>query len=411
MNIGRLALTVVGILSLATSCQKLGIGWPGSTHRLIIPKVSSVSSSKASGIEDDGKWIATYTLSEDPENPLYVHVFEKDIIGHQFDMPTKGTEVTSDRLNNDIKLFYMSAYADGEWYDNTIASGEAGSSTTPNAKGMYFGGTDGISVSKGTGEWNMATEQYWINNVPLSFWSWYDVKPTEIVWNGSRYDKAILTDFTVNSAVTSQTDPIFAYNGETREFDKDGQIKSVTGTATTSEKNDINIHFYHALSEIKFDVSGVASNLYVSNATINNIYSKGDCEITVDGSGKLVFDWDDENLEDPASFSQDFGESDFDSSGKLGAAAANKVYFLIPQTLAANGSKEAASITVSFKSKYDDSPKGTNTARIDRIDGEDFTWQAGKYYTYRFSKSSDSSSASITIDPNEWHDGSGNIGF
>lgn len=80
MNKGGIALTMVGILSLATSCQKFGTDWPGNTHRQIIPNVSSVMSTKANLVEDDGKWIATYTLSEDPEDSLYVHIFEKDII-------------------------------------------------------------------------------------------------------------------------------------------------------------------------------------------------------------------------------------------------------------------------------------------------------------------------------------------
>lgn len=388
------ALALVALL-LTTSCQPEGLDGSRRGTKAILPRVSSVATTKAHPLSGPDRFVATYQLSDDPRNPLYVHIYEQDIADLPDYPQTKGTEIRTDNLTS----FNMKAYAQGQWHDNEISSGQ-GSEAQPYNPGLYFDNvTVSLDDSKSPSEWVMGAEKFWLNDVGLSFWSWKDAEP--VVSTSAPFNTATLSGYEVTTTVTNQKDIIFAYNGENRKFDDKGNISEVkAGLARTTEKNDINIHFYHALSAIKFDVSGVSDELYVSDVTLNNIYSKGDCDITVDGDGKLDFDWDASDLEAPANYAQSFGATgDFGSDGKM-VDGSNKLFFLIPQSLEADGVKDAASLTVSFKNVSDGSANATKTVNIDLNDGAAVTWEAGKYYTYRFSKSADDFSYTLSIEKN-----------
>lgn len=381
-TIGKGLLTLT--LAAMTGCQKEGAE-SFSSDIFIRPTVTGVSDTKAEAGDYDGTQIAAIPISEDPDDSLYLIVYEKDMPDRFMDVAaTRGTEVTEDNLD----LFYIKAYAEDDWHDNE---------TNQNfSAGEYFAATE---VTLDSGSWEMADEYDWLNNVPLSLWSWNAVEPEVDPADG--YDKASFS-YSLLDPVTSQEDLIFAYNGENRKFDRTGAIteKTSTNTAYNRTDNEVDVHFYHALSAIKFDVSGVSDELYVSNITLNNIYSKGDCDITVGGDGKLDFDWDASDLETPANYAQSFGATgDFGSDGKM-VDGSNKLFFLIPQSLEADGVKDAASLTVSFKNVSDGSANATKTVNIDLNDGAAVTWEAGKYYTYRFSKSADDFSYTLSIEKN-----------
>lgn len=392
----------ISSLLMATSC---GLDDPCGFERsskAILPRVSSVASTKAENVAGYGKYIATYSLSDDPENPLFVHVFEKDIM----DLPsnevlTKGCEVTAEN----ILAFHMKAYAGDEWYDSE-------GSSSPNPAGVYFSDVS-VTRSDNASSWTTASEKYWLNDVPLTFWSWNEVEPVVDFSEGA--DCATLTGYTMPSTVTDQKDLLFAYNVEKRTINDEGKITSATGTASTTEKNDVNVHFYHALAEVNINVSGVASEMYVSNVTFNNVYSKGDCDITIDTDGKPVFGWASEDLQTPASFSQDFSATgDFVASGTDKGRmvdGSSKRLFVIPQSLAGEGTRSAVSMSVTF------TPAGGGsgqviTRSIDQNGGTAVEWKAGKYYTYKLSKTSldfPTSSGDLIADP--WNQGGGNIGL
>lgn len=350
-TIGKGLLTLT--LAAMTGCQKEGAESFSSSDIFIRPAVTGVSDTKAEAGDYDGTQIAAIPISEDPDDSLYLIVYEKDMPDRFMDVAaTRGTEVTEDNLD----LFYIKAYAEDDWHDN-----ETNQNFTA---GEYFAATE---VTLDSGSWEMADEYDWLNNVPLSLWSWNAVEPEVDPADG--YDKASFSYSLLNS-VTSQEDLIFAYNGENRKFDRTGAIteKTSTNTAYNRTDNEVDVHFYHALSAIKFDISGVQDGQSVDQITIGGVASSGDCEITVSG-GVPEFEWD--NLGTAKSYSQTFTSTDFDTDGKQ-VSGGSKEFFMIPQALT-----DDATLTVTFDGTAS-TPKAIKAGGVE--------WKAGKYYTYKITK-------------------------
>lgn len=361
-TIGKGLLTLT--LAAMTGCQKEGAE-SFSSDIFIRPTVTGVSDTKAEAGDYDGTQIAAIPISEDPDDSLYLIVYEKDMPDRFMDVAaTRGTEVTEDNLD----LFYIKAYAEDDWHDNE---------TNQNfSAGEYF---DATEVTLDSGSWEMADEYDWLNNVPLSLWSWNAVEPEVDPADG--YDKASFSYSLLNS-VTSQEDLIFAYNGENRKFDRTGAIteKTSTNTAYNRTDNEVDVHFYHALSAIKFDISGVQDGQSVDQITIGGVASSGDCEITVSG-GVPEFEWD--NLGTAGSYSQTFTSTDFDTDGKQ-VTGGSKEFFMIPQALT-----DAATLTVTFDGTAS-TPKAIKAGGVE--------WKAGKYYTYKLSKTGASYTFTVDVD-------------
>lgn len=291
------------------------------------------------------------------------------------DIETRGSAVTTESLT----AFKMTAYANGQWYDNTIPAWQQGSKERPNQAGLYF---EGANVTKDGDEWVMDPVQYWLNGVnndlSLRFWSWCgSAEPETSV--ASLFGTAGFSGYTVAENVQSQEDLIYAYNAETRKFDSEGNIQD-------GKDNTVSIHFYHALSEISFDVSGVSEDLYVSNIALNNVYGKGDCSMKeTDGADgiRLYFTWS--NLSTPTTYSQAFTESDFNSEGLMVTGTTKKMY-LIPQELT-----DDVTISVTFSPKGGGEAGSPITKSISMNVSTRVKWKPGKYYLYRlkFSGSGD----------------------
>ncbi len=348
-------LLVAGIMVLASGCQENGFDFSVTKVR-IVPVVSSVTTTKsAENAPAVPEHIATYTISDDPENPLYLHVLESDIeddfqsrMAH-----TRGSEITTENISE----FYIKAFAVDGWKENDIEQ----------TKGEYF---SSVKVTKSDDKWTMATEQYWINGRNIKFWSWYGAEPAYSGAGDALGSTTSINNYVAPASVADQKDVIVAYNSTTRNLNE-----AKTGMA---EGDTINIHFRHALSKILFDVTEVAGT--VGDITLSNVYTKGNCAISVP-SGYPVFAWQLQST--PSSYT----------------ASASDALFLIPQELKAFGTKSAATISVEINGAV------LGPIAIDKNGSEDVEWKAGKYYKYKITKSS------ILVYSDDWTEGSSEITF
>ena len=360
------AIICIMFLAILTGCtnEKFGVM---SSGRLVRPVLSSwiATKSMSQPESENGRPISVIPISENPESPLYMIVYEKDMpeIFHE-EPATKGTEVTTSNLN----AFRMKAYAEHDWHDNAT--------NTDHQAGEYFGVSTEVTVSRSSSEWTLSPEQNWLNDVPISFWSWNEVEPA--VYPSRGYDMAFFS-YSVANAVTSQKDLVFAYNGEKTTFNGTGSITAHTSTNRDYARTDdqLDIHFYHALSAIKFDISGV-EEATLGKITLKGIYPEGDCDITVSDDGVPEFEWTVKGK--PKSYSQTFDASDFGSDGKQ-VAGGSKEFLMIPQTLRNDAAIE---ITLTKSSDPTDVIKESmSIAKLNSADPDNVEWKAGKYYTYR----------------------------
>lgn len=106
-----------------------------------------------------------------------------------------------------------------------------------------------------------------------------------------------------------------------------------------AEKNNVSIHFYHALSVLRFNVDDAFTANYKSiKVTVSGIYKDGDVEYT-GKADDMYFDWDwsDESMKADASYEQVLydvekaGTDGFDDKGY--ATLANKTFFIVPQAV------------------------------------------------------------------------------
>lgn len=328
---------------------------------------------------------------------------------------TKGsTMTTSNNTSGNVSIqdvgFVMNAYAESDWVDHA-------DNETTKSKGLYF--TTGVSYNESsTPKWTMASVQYWLNDVSLTFWSWDNTtngiigtgagkltQPSYTLGTGKlsfSYELPAHTE--ANKDAASQKDIVFAYNTEIRQFKADEN--EITGGSGTSGRSDeyVDIHFYHALSEVLFAVSPADGtfdkDVKIKDISIKSVKAEGSCVFTGTG-GKSGFAWEPKG--DAAYFTQTY---DADFSGYVSTAtdksitgwtlgtyvkdkgeltertydiySCNEKFFLIPQTLGTD-----ARITVTFVSG------GVETTLEQSVNGD--IWNPGYYYKYKinYSDSSD----------------------
>lgn len=340
------------VLALALqACESESPDLGSSGETAIRPNLTSVTKTRSDMENSLGKRISTISLSENPDDSLYLVIYEKDMPDSFIErIETKGTEVTTETLDS----FKMKAFAENDWKDETGAGREAGE---------YFSTT---GVYKTNGKWQMATRRNWLNIVPVTFWSWNEVEPSVSFMDGS--DKASFS-YTIPDNVIEQKDLLFAYNRESRTFDS-GKVTAMTSSNKDYNRTDeeMDINFCHALSAIKFDISGVVDQ-NVDRIEIGGVASSGDCRVTVE-EGNPAFAWS--GYGEAKSYSQNYNPTDFKENGQM-VDGSNKEFLMIPQTLT-----DAATLTITFDG-IASKPKC--------IKGNDVTWQPGKFYTYKITKS------------------------
>lgn len=310
---------------------------------------------------------------------------------------TKASAMTTAGLQTAAQ-FGLIAVNDKSYVDNSTG--------TTYSAGKYF---ESI-VKYSSGNWDTydstgssQTDFMWINGQSMHFWSYYPLDAdVDSAAEGIRtitspsalsesltftYSQPALTTTFVDA--TKQKDLIFAGNKETRTFDKDGDITDTSSSNTsyspTTDKNDVDIRFYHALSEIRFCVStddgSLDSGLKITKIAIDAAGS-GSCQFTLPST----FEWSD--LSDWRTFSQTCGTlpSTTNSEWKVGkythSTLGEKIlytnlnsFFMIPST-----DLSSVSIEVTFLLP-DNTTYVTKNFDLTSSSGEE--WEAGKYYNYK----------------------------
>lgn len=379
----RLVLPLAALLVVACSCQKEPIWQFGGSNPNIIPVVKSVST-KAGLSDVPGKLISERVVSESDGYELIEMVYENNTAPMPSYADTKGTVVTTDNIKT--SGFNMLAYAGGEWYDNTIANGNPGAPDNKNSAGLYFKASClyssgwGLTKTAGPARTGTSGELYWLNDVPLTFWS-YNLKEPTI---GTSTNTASFT-YTVNSTVTSQEDLVFAYSEENRKFHDSGDDygkQDASGFSSTSGASgqNVNIWFYHALSAVQFIQDESLTDYRISEIAVQNVYGTTNCDITATdavpaaSSPNISFA---HSPSVPTSFTQgyDSGDSSLEVPGsgsfKTGDA---KTFFMVPQELPDN-----ASLKVTFTNTS--TGKSETTSPVFSLDGD--KWLPGKFYVYK----------------------------
>lgn len=370
------------MILLVTSCDKLNIFSPGSRQ---IRCVVGVSGTKALPITTAG------AATNGTVSPL--------------DIRSLG--------------FTMEAYADEAYHDNET--------NVDYTAGKYF--TKSVSCTKGSPDvWTINGDPKWLNDVNLRFFSWaptttsgtrtfvtttYDPETPESTKLAFDYAYDATTVSGVSSCPSTNTeDLIFAYNSQKVAYDKYGN--------KTSGNEEVSIHFYHALSQIRFclstDDGTYDKSLKLVSIKLKDEPNGGSC--VFDGapaSGDPMFDWDPSTTK--VNFTQAFN-AEFPGTGTPETIPTNwvkssytkdsttynlytctgDVLFLVPQASLA-GKK----LDLTFQKGTAD--PFTIEASIPS-DGTDDKWEAGKYYTYKIKAVK---IVSLTLVKQDWIDGGSDI--
>lgn len=324
--------------------------------------------------------------------------------------------------------FVLNAYAEAKYHFNEYPAEQDGSSAKPHSAGLYF--TEGVTHS--SDGWTITDEPRWINGVPITFWSWNtaagSVIGTPVCTYGDggtlQFDYS-LPESTASTAsqvdATNQQDIVFAHNRETRAFYDDGSFNT-SGCVGTGNDENMNIRFYHALSEVLFAVSPddgtFDKNIKIKSISIKNVYSEGTCVITgsklpyaspADPSEGFVWSYGSDtqthiyaqdynadfsgfNPESPQGFlpkpaeesteGQDswhhgtYQDASTEPATSRSIYSCNNKFFMIPQTLPTNAVLSVtfvngATETTQEAQIYDTAPDAVNV------------WKAGYYYKYK----------------------------
>lgn len=307
------------------------------------------------------------------------------------DVDVDGTRALIDNASIKTEGFTTAAYAEQKWHDNTIQAGEPGSTTNENLPGLYF--TETVSYNTTDNVWSLSGDREWLNEIPLTFWSWnrnavFASGPSYVLASGELTFSYAATDLTAN------TDLVLAYNSEVRSYKDDGSIDASNCSGTRTD-NKINVHFYHALSEINFvvctdDTEGSFDpSLVIKSIGFTDLVKSGDCVFT---GATHDFTWSlGSTLED---YSRNFGAQTGYSSEWTSVTINSLPYrktggslFVIPQT--------TGSTTTLILTLEDD------TTREVTVSGKE--WLPGKYYTYKLE--AHAKSIDFTAKLIDWGDG------
>ncbi len=326
---------------------------------------------------------------------------------------TKGSEIRTDNL----MAFKMDAVIGDE---NKV--GPAGMT--------YFSGVNVSRTAVGH-PWTMGTEYNWVGESNIYFWSY---APASLGSNfsitsesPSGSETTLAFDYEVKGTPASQEDLILAYNCEKRNFDDSKTtITGGTSSETGTDVNDayVNVHFYHALSEISFAVSTddgtFDTDLVIESITLKNVSGAGSCVFT--GPSKdSGFAWtpstDDADYADftitgldTHNFTYLASSSTGDDNWAKGSYGAGKtlfttknLLFMIPQDHSSTSTEglEEAHIIVTFHRISNNNDESV------RVDLED-KWEPGKYYKYKIGALTVGTKILLdySLSVNDWVDGS-----
>ena len=369
---------------------------------------------------------------------------------------TKASVLTKDLLKADPRgKFIMEAYVDKDVFNDK--EGQHAHTRVGNA---YFGPTSKLpeNVIYEGESWNLwywdpakASKEpcYWVSsNGNMSFWSW--VKPL----NGDNditidKDKSALYLTSPNVDKTKGVKMVFDYSLPTPTLETNPDATSLIDAAnqedlvfsywqaaltnktpdeeepTYPEKEDVWVHFYHALSQIRFCFSNndntFENNIKIKSIAISDVASGGTCsfwgKIGMDEFTKFdkqtsnkdrdvasVFSWSD--LQADKTYRQDYNVTVDSSTSYPGWTAGTytkdsdtynlftcqNVFMMIPQVLDGKAKKASVRLTIV------DSSKPENQQEQEFISYISDKWEAGKYYTYKLNYKSGQISFSVKLE-------------
>lgn len=264
-------------------------------------------------------------------------------------------------------------------------------------------------VNYADGSWTLANEKMWLHDVDLCFWSWapstvntrnISESPNEEFDPGKGYVYSLPFTYSLptpnmTSDAVNQQDLLFAFNLE-RHTDGD-------------HRDYVNIHFYHALSWIKFMVDkddGFDVSLEIANIGLTDICTTASCLFKPGEAEKQgKFEWNNHSAK--ARVGQGYTiAGDFEHpKNNLGVTLTSryvtsdsKAFMLIPQT-----TDSEAKVAITFK-RDDDS----TIERFADLDVQ--TWQPGTSYTYKIHATSLDEPITVELAYVDWIDGgTGNL--
>lgn len=157
----------------------------------------------------------------------------------------------------------------------------------------------------------------------------------------------------------------FSYTGKSTTA---SEQKDLLYTHVMEEKNDVNIHFYHALSAVRFVVGNLKSDYNVQSIKIKNVANSGQATYISNTS----FNW--EKLSDRTDYSQSYTANVHTKNAFFDNDEAACTFFVIPQSV--DGLKFEVIIEDGVGNEY------PVEASIPALEGG---WKSGYFYTYSIS--------------------------
>ena len=358
LNIYLRSLTAITVLLMALSCQEDSLA-PAVTQKAIRPVLSDENTQTRSTSPVRHETLTgVMPLGRVGDCDLYLHCY----VSENTDIQPADQVMTRGAIRSDesLSVFRMDA-----WLDNEV-------------QGYNTHFIDNVEVTKDGDSWNLTTASgnpyYWVDNTQIHFWSY---APSNLNLNVSE-DR---TTMTISGYVTPSSDD----DGGAAEAQEDIIVAYNKQAYSDNNGGVVDIHMYHALAAIRFDVSDVPEDISVTDVALIGIKNAGDCEVTP-STGGMDFTWTAAEGS-VGTFSQPFIQSDFHEEEVSGVSrpavqdiAGEKIFFIMPQTL-----PEDATVMVNFHSSEGFSV--FKTLEIGVVNEVPTVWEAGKRYTYKISTS------------------------
>lgn len=303
---------------------------------------------------------------------------------------TKGQIVTTENISTVYPSFKTDVWVAPEDLEKTEAD-------------EHYIDNETVTYNEETKYWDLENEERWLGGINLCFWSW---APIDAKTKGNLH-------FLGNPSNTGNRYLSFNYYLPTP--DPEGRGQDVTNQSDllfafnyqddSSASGEVHIHFYHALSWIRFLVNKqdgtFGENLEIQDISLNNVYSSGDCEFRpYEDLFIEKFAWTPGLTKQ--SFKQNFTIADnfvpkTDNPKKDGdyVSSSSLAFMMIPQTIPSD-----ASVTITFVRTSDNSTI-ERTAFFKDAD----TWKPGYYYTYKINAAGLDTPIDFTIEYVDWIDG------
>lgn len=370
---------------------------------------------------------------------------------------TKSTIMTSEGIKTTPGKFIMEAYVDKDVFND-----EGGQHAHTRVGNPYFGPTtklpENVAYDGTNKKWNLTRLDnkdipqpcYWVSSDGnMSFWSWLKSRNGLNEINIKKDDSApYLTSPNVDK--TKGVKMVFDYSLPTPTLETDPEATSLDDATnqedlvfsywqaaltnytpdadepTYPEREDVWVHFYHALSQIRFCFSNnddsIDEGIQIKSIAIGDIASGGTCTfwgktamdefVRLDkresDSGRKVeeiFSWDD--LKADKTYRQDYNVSINSSteeytgwttgtytkdSETFRLFTCKNVFMMIPQALS---SKACVRLTIVDSTK----PEGKQEQEfVSFLKPLNERWESGKYYTYKLNYKNDQISFKLTLE-------------